>query len=253
MGQFKIVIPARHGSSRLPGKPLLAIAGKPMIVHVCERALEASPEVFVATDDARICDAVQHLPVSSIMTRADHNSGTERITEVADMMNWSDEEIVVNLQGDEPLMDPSLINQLAMSLKHDCAAGIATLATPIFSRREVFDPNCVKVVLDQNSYALYFSRAAIPWDREGFKNQENKLPEGFNWLRHIGMYAYSIGFLRRYICWPCPELEKTEALEQLRILWRGEKILVNTIQSAPPSGVDTEDDLLRVRSFFSQS
>jgi 3-deoxy-manno-octulosonate cytidylyltransferase (CMP-KDO synthetase) len=250
MADFKIVIPARHGSSRLPGKPLLDIAGKPMIVHVCERALEAGREVFVATDDRRIAQAVANLPVTAVMTREDHNSGTERITEVADQLNWPDDTLVVNLQGDEPLMRPALIRQLADALAQQTAE-IATLAAPIEDPADVFDPHAVKVVLDRHGHALYFSRAPIPWHRDSFSQTDRQVAAEYPWLRHIGIYAYSAGFLRRYVNWPASQLEAVEALEQLRILWHGERILVVPIDSAPHAGVDTEADLQRVQNLLS--
>lgn len=243
---FKTVIPARLGSSRLPGKPLLKIAGEPMIVHVCKRALEAGGEVFVATDDFRIVDAVSGLEVKAVMTREDHASGTDRITEVAEREGWSDDTLVVNLQGDEPLMQPHLIRELAAALAEDTAASVATLAAPIGVADELFDPNAVKVVLNRLDHALYFSRAPIPWHRDRFKDSRDEIPENGTWLRHIGIYAYRAGFLRRYVGWPQSELERTEALEQLRILWQGEKIRVMTVPQPPHAGVDTPEDLERV-------
>ncbi|MDD1651064.1 MAG: 3-deoxy-manno-octulosonate cytidylyltransferase, partial [Methylococcaceae bacterium] len=246
MSGVKIVIPARHGSSRLPGKPLLNIAGKPMIVHVCERALEAGKEVYVATDDERISAAVAGLPVTAVMTREDHGSGTERIAEVADQLGWPDDTLVVNLQGDEPLMQPELIRQLAETLATEASAEIATLAAPIEDPADVFDPHAVKVVLDRHGHALYFSRAPIPWHRESFAQTDRAAAADFPWLRHIGIYAYTAGFLRRYVNWPASRLESVEALEQLRILWQGERIRVLTVASAPHAGVDTEADLRRV-------
>jgi 3-deoxy-manno-octulosonate cytidylyltransferase (CMP-KDO synthetase) len=251
MPSFNIVIPARYGSSRLPGKPLLPLAGRPMIVHVCERALEAGDNVIVATDDERIREAVSHLPIRALMTRKDHASGSERIAEVADQLGWSDDEIVVNLQGDEPLMRPNLVRMLAMILADQSIAQVATLATPIKSHIEVFDPNVVKAVVDNTGYALYFSRAPIPWHRAGFSCDSSLLPENFPYLRHIGIYAYSAGFLRRYVSWPPSELEAVEALEQLRILWQGKRILVRVIEEAPEAGVDTKDDLQRVDQLLS--
>ena len=248
MVDFKIVIPARHGSSRLPGKPLLDIAGRPMIVHVCERALEAgASEVVLATDDERIAQAVAGLPVRAVMTREDHNSGTERITEAAGILGWTDSTIVVNLQGDEPLIPPDLKRRLAVLLAKQDVAEVATLAAPLHDRSEIFNPNAVKVVLDRDGHALYFSRAPIPWHRDSFASAAAALPEGFPWLRHIGVYAYSAGFLRRYVGWPPSPLEAVESLEQLRILWMGEKILVLPVDSAPEAGVDTHEDLARVR------
>lgn len=243
---FKTVIPARLGSSRLPGKPLLEIAGKAMIVHVCERALEAGGEVFVATDDLRIAKAVSGLHVKALMTRADHASGTDRITEVAEIEGWSDDTLVVNLQGDEPLMQPILIRQLAETLNNDREASVATLAAPIRDAQEIFDPNAVKVVTNQSGHALYFSRAPIPWHRDQFKGAKETLPTCGTWLRHIGIYAYRAGFLRRYVRWPQSELEQIEALEQLRMLWEGEKIKVMTVAQPPHAGVDTPEDLERV-------
>lgn len=246
MSGFRVVIPARHGSSRLPGKPLLNIAGKPMIVHVCERALEACHDVYVATDDERIRAAVAGLPVTAVMTREDHGSGTERIAEVADRLGWPDDTRVVNLQGDEPLMRPELIRQLADTLAVEASAEMATLATAIEDSADVFDPHAVKVVLDRHGHALYFSRAPIPWHRESFGQTGKTGVADFPWLRHIGIYAYTAGFLRRYVNWPVSRLECVEALEQLRILWQGERIRVLTVASAPHAGVDTEADLRRV-------
>lgn len=248
---FNIVIPARIGSSRLPGKPLLDIAGKPMIYHVCERALEAGAgQVVVATDDSRIVEAVAGLEVQALLTRTEHNSGTERIAEVCERLHWPDDQIVVNLQGDEPLMLPGLIRELAEALAEAKGCGVATLAARIHERDEVFNPNAVKVVLDQAGYALYFSRAPIPWHRDSFAQTLDSLPVPY--LRHIGMYAYSVGFLRRYVAWPASELESIESLEQLRILWHGERVRVLTIDFAPEAGVDTHDDLHRVQQKLKQ-
>ena len=250
---FKIVIPARLGSSRLPGKPLLDILGKPMIVHVCERALESGGEVFVATDDDRIIRAVESLRVTALMTREDHQSGTERISEVAERLSWPDQELIVNLQGDEPLIQPNLIRQLAAALKSQTRAEVATLAAPVHRAEEVFDPHAVKVVMDHQGYALYFSRAPIPWDRQTFQTKRDVLPSAPLWFRHIGIYAYTGGFLRRYVSWPSSELERVEALEQLRILYQGEALKVVVVDSAPPAGVDTPADLERVKALFAMA
>ena len=249
----RIVIPARYGASRLPGKPLLSIAGKPMIVHVCERALEAGcGDVFVATDDERIAEAVRDLAVTAVITRKEHESGTERIAELVERCGWGDREIVVNLQGDEPLIDPSLITKLAQSLKARAAVGMATLAVPLQTCREAFDPNVVKVVMDAEGYALYFSRAPIPWSRDDFGDVEVKrLPEGFQWRRHLGIYAYTVEFLKAYVAGSVSPLEQVERLEQLRVLWRGGKILVIDTDAVPVAGVDTAADLERVRATFS--
>lgn len=248
---FKVVIPARYASTRLPGKPLLNIAGKPMIVHVCEKAQQAGADaVVVATDDERILQAVGHLGIDAVMTRSDHQSGTERIAEVAARYGWAEDTVVVNLQGDEPLIPPEIIRDLAEVLAVQQHAGIATLAAKIVDEEEIFNPNAVKVVLNKEDYALYFSRAPIPWDRDGFKaynkHTSGKLPS----LRHIGMYAYRAGFLKRYCSWSASVLETVESLEQLRILWEGEAIKVKIIDRTPPAGVDTQEDLQRVEQLL---
>lgn len=244
---FKVVIPARYGSTRLPGKPLLDIAGKPMIVHVCERAQAANAgQVVVATDDRRIFDTVGALGLQVVMTDSGHQSGTERIAEVATVLGWRDDEIVVNLQGDEPLMPPAYINDVAQALAAQAEAGVATLAARIDSADELFNPNAVKVVLDSRANALYFSRAPIPWNRAEFPDRADPATATLPFLRHIGMYAYTVGFLRRYCSWPASPLESVESLEQLRILWHGEKIRVEVVPAAPEAGVDTEADLQRV-------
>jgi 3-deoxy-manno-octulosonate cytidylyltransferase (CMP-KDO synthetase) len=244
---FKVVIPARYASTRLPGKPLLDIAGQPMIAHVCRRALAANAEqVVVATDDQRIYDAVTALNIQVVMTDPDHQSGTERIAEVAATLGWQADDIVVNLQGDEPLIPPAYINDVAQALASQTQAGIATLAAQINDAEEIFNPNAVKVVLDKHGYALYFSRAPIPWNRASFPAQHIIEDTALPHLRHIGMYAYRVGFLQRYCSWEASQLETVEALEQLRILWQGEKIRVEVVAATPEAGVDTEADLIRV-------
>jgi len=244
---FKVVIPARYGSSRLPGKPLLMIAGKPMVFHVCDRAKEAGAEqIVVATDDHRILDAVNDYGFDAVMTRTTHESGTERLAEVAEIFQWHQDDIIVNLQGDEPLIPAEYISLAAQSLAAQSMAGIATLAAEIVESEEIFNPNAVKVVLDKFNYALYFSRAAIPWDREAFKQQQIGSVKSDTYFRHIGMYAYRVSFLQRYVQWDASALERIEMLEQLRILWEGEKILVAKVAKAPEAGVDTQEDLLRV-------
>ncbi|MBM4207289.1 MAG: 3-deoxy-manno-octulosonate cytidylyltransferase [Gammaproteobacteria bacterium] len=249
--RFKVVIPARHASTRLPGKPLLMIAGKPMIAHVCEKALQAGAEdIVVATDDERIINAVSVLGIKAVMTRVDHQSGTERIAEVAELCGWADHEVIVNVQGDEPLIPPALIFGLAETLANQQQAGIATLAAKIHDEAEIFNPNAVKVVINNDGNALYFSRAPIPWDRDGFA--ANKQPSGkIDYYRHIGMYCYTVEFLRKYCSWEPSVLETVEALEQLRILWYGERIKVNIIDATPPAGVDTAEDLARVEQLMS--
>ena len=249
--RFKVVIPARFGSIRLPGKPLLNIAGKPMIAHVCERAKEAeADEIIVATDDQRIFQAVSDLGFNVVMTHAAHQSGTERIAEVARLCGWSDKEIIVNLQGDEPLIPPAYIRDVAGALAGQQQAGIATLAAQIIDYEEIFNQNSVKVVLNHAGYALYFSRAPIPWERDAF-TQLNKQPSGkFPYLRHIGMYAYTVDFLNRYCKWQPSVLESVGSLEQLRILWQGEAVFVQTVDKTPAAGVDTHEDLLRVEQIL---
>jgi 3-deoxy-manno-octulosonate cytidylyltransferase (CMP-KDO synthetase) len=250
---FKVVIPARYGSTRLPGKPLLTIAGKPMIAHVCAKAQQAgAAQVVVATDDERIYRVVTDLGVSALITRADHQSGTERITEVAEHFGWQADDLIVNLQGDEPLVPAELIRELAVELASQEHAGIATLAAKITETAELFNPNAVKVVLNNAGYALYFSRAAIPWDRDGFAQAQPQPTGKMPYYRHIGMYAYRVGFLRRYCSWLPSALESVESLEQLRILWYGEQIKVRVIANTPAAGVDTQEDLLRVEALLSE-
>lgn len=244
---FKVVIPARYASTRLPGKPLLDIAGKPMIAHVCQRAIEAEAEmVVVATDDKRIFDKVNDLGLQAVMTDPNHQSGTERINQVAEQLGWSNDDIVVNLQGDEPLIPPAYIKDVALALGSQKKAGIATLAAEIMDEHEVFNPNAVKVVLNKECYALYFSRAAIPWDRNSFSASGGQVSKEMPYLRHIGMYAYTVKFLKDYCSWDTSVLETIESLEQLRILWHGQPILVKTVAKTPEAGVDTQADLDRV-------
>lgn len=249
---FKVVIPARYGSTRLPGKPLLDIAGKPMIAHVCARAEEAGAEsITVATDDDRILQTVNALGFNAVMTSPDHQSGTERIAEVAALCAWAATDIIVNLQGDEPLMPPAYICDVAAALAGQARAGIATLAAEIIDEEEIFNPNAVKVVLNQAGYALYFSRAPIPWERDRFTVAGGKPSGKIPYLRHIGMYAYTVDFLQRYCRWDASVLESIESLEQLRILWQGEAVLVKTVAKTPPAGVDTLEDLQRVGRILS--
>ena len=244
---FKVVIPARFASTRLPGKPLLDIAGKPMIAHVCARAQEAgAEEVVVATDNMQIQEVVSGLGIRVVMTNPNHQSGTERIAEVAKLCGWSADQIIVNLQGDEPLIPPSLISEVAQTLANQKLAGIATLAAQIEKTEEIFNPNAVKVVLNKLGYALYFSRASIPWERDSFSLSGGAPSDKIAYLRHIGMYAYTVGFLERYCAWEPSILESIEALEQLRILWHGEAIAVSVVDKTPQAGVDTPEDLARV-------
>lgn len=248
---FRVVIPARFGSSRLPGKPLLDICGKPMVVHVYERALQsAASEVVVATDDARIAEALREIGAPVVMTRADHPSGTDRLQEVAAHFGWGDDEIVVNVQGDEPLIPPAVINQVADNLRQAEEAGIATLAESLHDAAQLFNPNIVKLVRDVDNHALYFSRAPMPWARDAFAQGRDQLPpEALSlYLRHLGIYAYRVGFLHDYVSWPPALIEQVEALEQLRALYQGVKIHVDVAAVALPPGVDTQADLDRVRA-----
>lgn len=248
---FKIVIPARYGSSRLPGKPLIPIGGKPMIAHVCERAMAThADEVIVATDDQRIFDVVSALGIKVLMTAANHQSGTERIAEVARLCQWQDQDIIVNLQGDEPLIPASYIEELALALAQQPEAGIATLAAEISDPEELFNPNTVKVVLNKEGFALYFSRAPIPWDRDLFAKTQTQVSDIMPHYRHIGMYAYRVNFLKRYCQWQSSPLEQIESLEQLRILWHGESVLVKIVATTPPAGIDTPADLVRVEQIL---
>lgn len=248
---FKVVIPARYASSRLPGKPLLKIAGKEMILHVCAKAAKAgAQEVVVATDDERILDCVKQAGFNAVMTLESHTSGTERLTEVANKLVWEDDTVIVNCQGDEPLIPPELIKRAATALMGQEAAQVASLCAPIDDLGEVLNPNAVKVVRDAQDYALYFSRAPIPWDREAFP--VNPSSHQISHFRHIGIYSYTAGFLRRYITWPTSQLEVIESLEQLRILAMGEKIYVPSVDQVPEAGVDTQDDLDRVNKVLSQ-
>lgn len=245
---FTVVIPARLRSTRLPGKPLLPIAGKPMIQHVWEQARKSGANrVVIATDDSSIVEACQAFGAEVLMTRADHESGTDRLAEVAAHLGLPADAIVVNVQGDEPLIPPSVIDQVAANLAAHPEARMATLAEPIEDIQTLFNPNVVKVVSDINGLALTFSRSTLPWARDEFAKQRDVLPAGVPYRRHIGIYAYRAGFLHDFVSWgPC-WLENTEALEQLRALWHGVRIHVDDAMQAPPAGVDTQEDLERVR------
>jgi 3-deoxy-manno-octulosonate cytidylyltransferase (CMP-KDO synthetase) len=245
---FTVVIPARFASSRLPGKPLQSIAGKPMVQWVWEQARKSSAErVVIATDDARIFEVCQGFGAEVLMTRIDHNSGTDRLAEVALALGLAADAIVVNVQGDEPLIPPAVIDQVAGNLAAHPEAGIATLAEPIEHIDSLFNPNVVKVAADINGLALTFSRAPLPWARDALARSRDELPAGVPYRRHIGIYAYRAGFLQDFVTWgPC-WLENTENLEQLRALWHGIRIHVADALEAPPTGVDTPEDLERVR------
>jgi len=249
---FKVVIPARYASSRLPGKPLLDIAGKPMIQHVYERALESGAgQVVVATDDPRIAERVEGFSGQVCMTSPDHQSGTDRIAEVVRHYAWQAEDIVVNLQGDEPDMPPGLLRQVAEDMQSHDDAVMTTLSADLTDGAQLFDPNVVKLVTDAKGYALYFSRAPIPWDRDRFSTGENLPQQVQGYARHIGLYAYRAGFLARFVGWEPAPLERVESLEQLRVLWQGERIHVSRASEMPGVGIDTPEDLERARRHFS--
>ncbi|MES9825219.1 MAG: 3-deoxy-manno-octulosonate cytidylyltransferase [Candidatus Thiodiazotropha endolucinida] len=245
--QFKVVIPARYASVRLPGKPLLELAGKPMIQHVFQRGVESgASEVVIATDDQRIADVCRSFSADVCMTSGDHRSGSDRIAEVVSMRGWADDEIVVNLQGDEPCMPADLLHQVAQDMDSHDAAAVTTLSTGITDRNKLFDPHVVKVVTDAQGYALYFSRAPIPWHRDEFINSDTPLPADIGFARHIGLYAYRSGYLTRFVTLDHAPIERAESLEQLRVLWHGDRIHVSEAMIEPGHGVDTHDDLRRV-------
>jgi 3-deoxy-manno-octulosonate cytidylyltransferase (CMP-KDO synthetase) len=246
---FTVIIPARLASTRLPNKPLADLGGKPMVVRVAERAaLSGAAQVIVATDHADIVAACREHGIAVHTTRADHPSGTDRIAEVAAAIGLAPQAVVVNVQGDEPLIDPALIAATAALISADVP--MATAAHAIDNAQETFNPNVVKVVLDKASRALYFSRAPIPWHRDGFAQTREILPHGYRPLRHIGLYAFANHFLQAYPMLEASPLEQIEALEQLRVLWHAYPIAVHVTETAPAAGVDTPEDLARVRQFF---
>jgi 3-deoxy-manno-octulosonate cytidylyltransferase (CMP-KDO synthetase) len=242
---FKVVIPARYASTRLSGKPLLDIAGKPMVIRVADQAIKSgASEVVIATDFEKILQVAAEHNIKAVMTLVTHVSGTDRIAEVAQQLNWGDDEIVVNVQGDEPLIDPTLIQEVAAHLASSQDAVMATACHAIHDETALLNPNIVKVVMDVHGNALYFSRSPIPYPRdEIYKNNIQA-------YRHIGIYAYRVGFLKKYAELAVTELEKIESLEQLRVLHYGYKIGVTVTANAPESGVDTQADLDYVRSLF---
>ena len=247
---FIVAIPARLGSTRLPNKPLRTIGGVPMVVRVAERALQAGAmQVVVAVDDARIAQALEHTGVDVCMTRADHSSGSDRLAECATIYRWPDDAIVVNLQGDEPFAPAAGIREVARALNEDDSA-MATLATPIESPDELFDPNVVKLVRTNRGRALYFSRAPLPWARDAFAKPQRALPSGWPFLRHIGIYAYRASFLKRYALLGRTVLEEVESLEQLRVLEHGYPIAVRLTPEPFPPGIDTEADLARAEQWL---
>ncbi|MCD9047076.1 3-deoxy-manno-octulosonate cytidylyltransferase [Luteimonas sp. MHLX1A] len=245
---FVVAIPARHASTRLPGKPLQPLGGEPVVLHVARRALAAGArDVWVATDDPRIAEALASTPVHVAMTRSDHASGTDRLAECAEIAGWSDDTIVVNLQGDEPFAPADGIRAVA-ALVASSGAPMSTLAAPVEDVETLFDPNAVKLVRAANGDALYFSRAPVPWPRDAFAQARDRLPAGHTWLRHIGIYGYRAGFLRAFAAMPPAVLEQVEALEQLRVLESGHRIAVGLAPSPFPPGIDTPEDLARAEA-----
>ncbi len=252
--EFRVVIPARYASTRLPGKMLLDIAGKPLIQHVYERAIESGAEsVVIATDDERIAKVAEDFGALVCMTSPDHNTGTERLAEAVVALGYLEDEIIVNLQGDEPLIPPVVIRQVAEDLVKYENARVATLYEPIKSIEELFNPHHVKVVMNKRGYALYFSRAPIAWDREHFqippKKNQKLLTEHF---RHVGIYAYRVGFLQQYMEWETSPLEQMERLEQLRVLWNGGRVHLSQTLENVPADVNTEEDLEHVRKLLTK-
>ena len=249
---FTVLIPARLASTRLPNKPLADIAGVPMVVRVAQRVgqgLQQPTRIVVAADDASIVQACQRFGVQVVLTRVDHASGSDRLAEACDLLGLADDEIVVNVQGDEPLIDPELVQAVADLLRSQPAASMGTAAHAIDSVHDFKNPNVVKVVLNAAGLALYFSRAPIAWWRDGFAEGIHTLAQPAP-LRHIGIYSYRAGFLRRFPTLAQAPMEVTEALEQLRALWHGYQIAVHTSLTAPGAGVDTPEDLERVRKIF---
>lgn len=247
---FKVVIPARFASTRLPGKPLLDIGGKPMVIRVAEQAAQSgAQQILIATDHPPILAVANQHGFQACLTRADHASGTDRIAEVAAQQGWSDDTIVVNVQGDEPLIPPDLIRAVAQHLQHHPECAIATACHPIHDEASMRNPNIVKTVLDKQGNALYFSRAPIPWPRDAYAHNQ-PLPRNTSVLRHIGLYAYRASFLHAYGQLAPAAIERSESLEQLRALYHGYKIGVAITDHAPPGGVDTEQDLQVTRGIF---
>lgn len=248
---FTVVIPARFSSSRLPGKPLIDICGKPMIQHVYERACEShATRVIIATDDERIVKVAESFDAEACMTLSGHPSGTDRLQEVTRLYEMGDNEVIVNVQGDEPLIPAKVIDQVANNLIQADSAGAATLSEPVRNREDLFNPNVVKVVTDQEGFALYFSRAPVPWARDEFADSGKALPTVNIFRRHIGIYAYRVNLLNQYVQWQQSPVESVESLEQLRLLWNGHRIHVADAMETPPHGVDTEDDLEVIRGLM---
>ena len=252
---FKVVIPARYASTRLPAKPLLDLGGKPMVVRVAERArLSGAEEIWVATDHPEVRAVAEAYEVAALMTRSDHPTGTDRLAEVVEQRGWSGDSIIVNVQGDEPLIEPEIIVQTVRQLAAS-GADIATVAHPIADAADFFNPNVVKVVCRADGDAAYFSRAPIPYARDHFarENGGETLPANFPAYRHVGLYAYRASFLKAYAGLTAAPTEQFESLEQLRALWHGYRISVTLIDTAPAPGVDTPEDAERMRKLFDRA
>ncbi len=248
---YTIIIPARFASTRLPGKPLADIGGKPMVQHVWERAQRSQADrVIIATDDEQVQGAAVRFGAEVCMTSSDHPTGTDRLQEVVRQCGFDDDHIVVNVQGDEPLVPPAVIDQVAANLRDCVQASVATLSHPVADAEELFDPNAVKVMSDKNGLAMYFSRAPIPWDRDRFAVSREDFKKSPLCQRHLGIYAYRVGLLNRFVTWAESPLEQIESLEQLRVLWNGDRIHVSEACEVPPAGVDTQADLERVRAVY---
>lgn len=246
-----IIIPARYQSSRLPGKPLVDIGGKPMIQHAYQRALATGADsVVIATDHQDILTACQKFGAEVFMTKANHQSGTERIAEIVHEKNYDNDDVVINLQGDEPFIAPTLLMQVATALAESKEAVMSSLYIPLTAHEDVFNPNVVKVCLDKNQHALYFSRAPIPWLRGVFASNNKTEFDLSLFHRHIGIYAYTAGFVKEYIQLPESPLEQQESLEQLRVLWNGYKIIMSEASELPGQEVNTEEDLEKARKFY---
>lgn len=252
--KFHVVIPARYDSVRFPGKALVDIAGKPMIQHVYERAQQSgAASVTIATDDQRIIDAAHKFNGNVCLTATTHNSGTERIAEAVGILDLDANAIVVNVQGDEPLIPPSIIAQVAENLAQNKQAAMATLCTSILKTDDLFNSNIVKVVRDKNHNAIYFSRAVIPWNRDAFNTDEEKISVtniSKNYFRHIGIYAYTVKFIHQYLAMEISPLEEIEKLEQLRTLWHGKKIHVDIAKEIPAQDINSKEDLEAIKKFF---
>jgi len=246
-----IIIPARYHSTRLPGKLLLEIGNKPIIQHVYEQARKSkADQVIVATDSDQIADCIRACQGTVCMTASTHNSGTERIGEVISQLGLPNEDVIINLQGDEPFLPPVLVDQLIDFMKRELGVAVSTLCESLQIIEGLFNPNVTKVVLDHVGNAIYFSRAPIPWYREGFVQDTKRLPKNFHYYRHVGIYAYRVSFVKKYIQQLASPLECIESLEQLRMLWYGEKIRVLVAQESLGPGIDTQDDLEKARLIF---